>query len=77
MDQFDVIRGITMVREVNMDWDEFISVVLYSSSSMLPKRSLRVRPVCPMYCEERVVSYFKHRLQLIMQIKLSEEQERF
>ena len=42
-----------------------------------PKRSLRVRPVCPMYCEGRVVSVFKHRLQLIMQIKLSEEQERF
>ena len=24
-----------------------------------PKRSLRVRPVCPMYCEGRVVSVFK------------------
>ena len=31
-----------------------------------PKRSLRVRPVCPIYCEGRVVSVFKHRLQLIM-----------
>ena len=31
-----------------------------------PKRSLRVRPLCPMYCEGRVVSVFKHRLQLIM-----------
>ena len=31
-----------------------------------PKRSLRVCPVCPMYCEGRVVSVFKHRLQLIM-----------
>ena len=30
------------------------------------KRSLRVRPVCPMYCEERVMSFLKHRLQLIM-----------
>ena len=25
------------------------------------KRSLRMRPVCPMYCEGRVVSVFKHR----------------
>ena len=41
------------------------------------KRSLRVHPVCPMYCEGRVVSVFKHHLQLIMWIKLSEEQERF
>ena len=24
-----------------------------------PKRSLRVRPVCPMYCEGRVVSFFE------------------
>ena len=24
-----------------------------------PKRSFRVRPVCPMYCEGRVVSFFK------------------
>ena len=29
-----------------------------------PKRSLRVRPVCPMYCEERVVLFFNHRLQI-------------
>ena len=29
-DQFDVIKG--MVREVKMDWDGFISVVLYASS---------------------------------------------
>ena len=31
-----------------------------------PKRSLRVRPVCPMYCEGKVVSFFKHHLQLLM-----------
>ena len=30
------------------------------------KRSFRVRLVCPMYCERRVVSVSKHRLQLIM-----------
>ena len=29
-----------------------------------PKRSPRVLPVCPMYCEGRVVSVFNHRLQL-------------
>ena len=29
-DQFDVIKG--MMREVKIDWDRFISVVLYSSS---------------------------------------------
>ena len=28
-DQFDVIKG--MVGEVKMDWDGFISVILYSS----------------------------------------------
>ena len=32
-----------------------------------PKRSLRMLPVCPMYCEGRVVPFFiKHHLQLIM-----------
>ena len=31
-----------------------------------PKCSLRVHPVCPMCCEGRVVSVFKHRSQLIM-----------
>ena len=63
-DQFDVIKGI--VGDVKKDWDGFISVVLYSARLCSPKRSLRVCPVCPMYCEERVVSVFKHRLQLIM-----------
>ena len=48
-----------------MDWDGFISVVLYSLS-MFSKRSLRVRPVCQMYYEGRVVSFYKHRLQLIL-----------
>ena len=52
--------------DVKKDWDGFISVVLYSARLCSPKRSLRVCPVCPMYCEERVVSVFKHRLQLIM-----------
>ena len=57
-----------------MDLDGFISVVLYTSSMLAchrlrlcsPKGCLTVRLVCPMYCEERVVSFFKHPLQLIM-----------
>ena len=43
-----------------------LSVLFYIPRLCSPKRSLRVRPVCPMYCEGRVVSIFKHRLQLIM-----------
>ena len=61
-DQFDVIKGL--VGEVKMDWDG--SSVLFCIPRLCsPKRSLRVRPACPMYCEGRVVSVFKHRLRLI------------
>ena len=45
-----------MVREVKMDEDG--SSVLFCIPRLCsPKRSLRVRPVCPMYCEGRVVSF--------------------
>ena len=62
-DQFDVIKGMVGV----LKWIGTDSSVLFCIPRLCSqKRSLRVRPVCPTYCEGRVVSVFKHRLQLIM-----------
>ena len=65
-----------MVGEVSMDWTDS-SVLFCIPRVCSPKRSVRVRPVCSMYCEGRVVAFFKHSLQLIIYTKLPEEQERF
>ena len=46
-----------------MDWNGF-SVLFCMPRLCSPRRSLRVRPVCPMYCKERVVSFFNHHLQI-------------
>ena len=46
-----------------MDWDGFISVV-QCCCLCSPKRSLRVRPGCPLYCEKESCLFFNHRLQI-------------
>ena len=50
-DQFNVIKD--MVREVKMDWDRFISVVVYSSSMFSKTFPLGAS----MYFEGRVASF--------------------